>query len=75
MSIVNALATVVVLALWSFSALATPVYAITENGDMLFYKHTGADGGSADWPIQAKKIGNGWNFKQVFAGDNGASTQ
>jgi hypothetical protein len=52
--------------------MAAPVYAITEDGDMLFYKHTDVAGGTANWPIQAKKIGNGWNFKQVFAGDNGA---
>ena len=44
------------------------IYAIRDNGDMLFYKHTGTATGSADWPIQAKKIGNGWNFRQVFAG-------
>jgi hypothetical protein len=48
------------------------VYAIADSGDMLFYKHAGAADGSATWPIQAKKIGSGWNFKQVFAGDNGA---
>jgi hypothetical protein len=35
---------------------------------MLFYKYAGAADGSPNWPIQAKKIGNGWNFKQVFAG-------
>ena len=23
---------------------------------------------TSDWPNQAQKIGNGWNFKQVFAG-------
>jgi hypothetical protein len=34
MRILNALATVMVLTLWSFSALATPTYAITESGDM-----------------------------------------
>jgi hypothetical protein len=39
---------------------------------MLFYKHAGIDDGSASWPIMAKKIGNGWNFKQVFAGAGGA---
>ena len=50
----------------------TPVYAIKPDGDMLFYKHTGFNDGSPNWPITAKKIGNGWNFKQVFAGDNGA---
>ena len=50
----------------------TPVYAIKPDGDMLFYKHIGANDGSPNWPIQAVKVGNGWNFKQVFAGDNGA---
>ena len=46
----------------------TPIYAIHQNGDMLFYKHAGADDGSANWPIQAQQIGNGWDFRQVFAG-------
>ena len=50
----------------------TPIYAIKPDGDMLFYKHAGFKDGSPNWPIQALKIGNGWNFKQVFAGDNGA---
>jgi hypothetical protein len=50
------------------SASATPVYAIRQNGDMLFYKHDGADDGSPNWPIQAAQIGNGWDFRQVFAG-------
>src|SRR5436309_13310541 len=52
--------------------LATPIYAIEPNGDMLFYRHDGAVDGSPDWPIQAAKIGNGWNFRQVFAGRYGA---
>ncbi len=39
---------------------------------MLFYKHTGTADGSANWAVEAKKIGNGWNFKQVFAGSDGA---
>jgi Tachylectin len=39
---------------------------------MLFYKHAGVRDGSAEWPIQAKSIGTSWNFKQVFAGDDGA---
>jgi hypothetical protein len=54
------------------SPSATPIYAIRQNGDMLFYKHEGADDGSANWPIQARQIGNGWDFRQVFAGPNGA---
>jgi hypothetical protein len=28
--------------------------------------------GSANWPFSGKKIGNGWNFKQVFGGADGA---
>ena len=44
------------------------VYAIRENGDMLFYKHAGFNDGSPDWPIQAVQIGNGWDFRQVFSG-------
>jgi hypothetical protein len=39
---------------------------------MLFYKHTGIDNCSPTWSVQAVKIGNGWNFKQIFAGNNGA---
>jgi hypothetical protein len=35
---------------------------------MLFYKHAGFNDGSANWPIQAQQIGNGWDFQQVFAG-------
>ncbi|MBD2448614.1 hypothetical protein H6G76_15925 [Nostoc sp. FACHB-152] len=72
MKILVGLASSVVLSLWSLSALATPIYTIQSNGDMLFYKHTGSDDGSPTWPIQGVKIGNGWNFKQVFAGDHGA---
>ena len=45
---------------------ATPIYAIRQNGDMLFYKHAGTSDGSPNWPIQAKQIGNGWNFRQIF---------
>ena len=54
------------------AARSTPIYTVQPNGDMLFYKHTGTDDGSNTWPVQAVKIGNGWNFKQVFAGENGA---
>ena len=46
---------------------ATSIYAIRQNGDMLFYKHAGANDGSPNWPIQAKQIGNGWDFRPVLA--------
>src|SRR6266487_1232962 len=72
MRLFNTLAALVLLAVWSVSASAGPIYAIKDDGDMLFYKHTGTDDGSASWPIMAKKIGNGWNFKQVLARDRGA---
>jgi hypothetical protein len=68
MRLLHGLAILVVLNLWSCSAFATDIYAIQQNGDMLFYKHAGVDDGSANWPISGNKIGNGWNFKQVFAG-------
>ena len=51
---------------------ATPIYAIRQDGDMLFYAHSGLDDGAATWPVQAKKIGNGWNFREAFAGQGGA---
>jgi hypothetical protein len=36
----------------------------------MFFRATAKKMGleSFNWPIQAKKIDNGWNFKQVFAG-------
>ena len=51
MRILNTLAALVLLAVWSVSASAAPIYAIKDDGDMLFYKHTGTDDGSATWPI------------------------
>ena len=74
MKVAIALYTAVVLVLCPFPVLAqqlpssTPIYAIKTSGDMLFYKYAGAADGSSNWAIQAKKIGNGWDFKQVFAG-------
>ncbi|HEY0659915.1 MAG TPA: tachylectin-related carbohydrate-binding protein [Lysobacter sp.] len=62
----------ITLALWSFSAAATSIYAVKPSGAMLFYKHAGTDDGAASWPIQAQEIGSGWNFQHVFAGDDGA---
>ena len=39
---------------------------------MLFCRHSGIVDGSADWAVTGEEIGEGWNFEQVFAGDNGA---
>ena len=37
-------------AVFSGKTEANPIYAVKSNGDMLFYKHTGGDNGSATWP-------------------------
>jgi len=68
MRLLRTLGLLTVLSLWSCPAFATAVYAIQPNGDMLFYKHAGYRDGSPDWPIQAQKIGNGWNFEEVLSG-------
>jgi len=72
MKMLNAYITALILAILSFPASATPIYAISDAGDMLFYMHTGTTDGSPNWQVHAKKIGTGWNFKHVFAGINGA---
>ena len=51
-----------------FAGSGGNLYAINNNGDLLFFKHTGAASGTNNWGVTNKKIGNGWNFKQVFAG-------
>ncbi len=45
------------------------IYAIESNGDMLYYKFDGLKDGAKKWSVTGKKIGNGWRFKNVFAGD------
>lgn len=58
----------------SQSVLATPIYAVQPNGDLLFYKHTGTYNGALTWPVSGAKIGNGWtsNVSRVFAGNDGS---
>jgi hypothetical protein len=42
-----------------------------EGGDLLWYRHTGHDDGTAGWD-EPKKVGTGWGeFLQVFSGGNG----
>jgi hypothetical protein len=51
---------------------ANPIYAVANNGDLLWYRHDGRNDGSEKWAFDApKKVGNGWNFKQLFSGGNG----
>ena len=48
------------------------IYAITESGDLLWYRHDGRDDGSFRWAApEGKKVGTGWNFPQVFSGGGG----
>ena len=49
-----------------------PVYAIASDGDMFYYKFDGLSDGARKWSVTNSKIGNGWNYKNVFAGDNGS---
>ena len=45
------------------------IYVITDNGDLLWYRHDGRGDGTFRWASdEGKKVGNGWNVKQVFAG-------
>ncbi len=48
------------------------IYALMDNGDLLWYRHDGRDDGSFVWaPESGRKVGNGWNVKQAFSGDDG----
>jgi hypothetical protein len=41
------------------------IYAIQDNGDLLWYLHEGLSDGSPRWQ-GPKQVGTGWNFDQVF---------
>jgi hypothetical protein len=49
------------------------IYAIQNDGKLLWYKHNGYTDGSSSWAYNyGKEVGNGWqNFKQVLSGENG----
>ncbi|MDF2571672.1 MAG: hypothetical protein K0R55_3276 [Sporomusa sp.] len=45
------------------------IYALMDNGDLLWYRHDGRGDGSFTWAAnEGKKVGNGWHAKQVFSG-------
>ena len=47
-------------------------YPVTTDGDLLWYRHDGRDDGCPRWVYDSpRKIGNGWNFKQLFYGGDG----
>ena len=48
------------------------IYAITPEGDLLWYRHDGRADGSVRWAANTgMKIGAGWTFEHVFPGDAG----
>jgi hypothetical protein len=48
------------------------IYAISTNGDLLYYKHSGYQNGTFDWSQAGAVVGNGWGgFKRVFTGGGG----
>jgi hypothetical protein len=50
----------------------TVIYAINANNDLLWYRHEGIGDGSFKWSDdKARKVGNGWDVKQIFAGGGG----
>jgi hypothetical protein len=48
------------------------IYAIQDNGDLLWYRHDGRGDGTFTWaPGPGNRVGNGWNFWHVFSGGDG----
>jgi hypothetical protein len=46
------------------------IYALTDNGDLMWYRHGGRGDGSFTWAFnEGKKVGVGWDgFSTVFSG-------
>jgi len=48
------------------------IYAIQDNGDLLWYRHDGRNDATFRWASnEGKKVGTNWNVKQVFAAGGG----
>ncbi len=48
------------------------IYALATNDDLLWYRHSGREDGTFRWAApEGKKVGTGWDFKQVFSGGDG----
>jgi hypothetical protein len=48
------------------------IFAIAENGDLLYYKFLGAADCANSWGLTGARIGSGWgNFFKVFSGGDG----
>ena len=47
------------------------IYVLSNDNNLVWYKHTGRGNGSFNWATsEGKKVGTGWGFKQIFAADN-----
>ena len=56
----------------AFSGGNGVLYAIADNGDLLWYHHDGQNDGSFRWAhSHGRRVGVGWDFKTVFSGGNG----
>ncbi len=48
------------------------IYGVMNNGDLMWYRHDGRNDGSFKWATAAgKKVGNGWDVRQIFSGGDG----
>ncbi|CAN5593170.1 hypothetical protein BH10ACI4_BH10ACI4_29150 [soil metagenome] len=48
------------------------IYVVSNTNDLLWYGHTGRDDGTFRWANSVgQRVGIGWDFKQLLAGDNG----
>ena len=48
------------------------IYALSNDNSLLWYQHIGRSNGSFQWTAPtARTVGTGWDFKQIFPGDDG----
>ena len=48
------------------------IYTITQNNDLMWYRHEGRNDGTFRWTFnEGKKVGNGWDVKHIFSGGDG----
>lgn len=45
-------------------------YALTDDGRLNWYQHSGFNDGTREWKAQVK-VGHGWKFSQIFSGGEG----
>jgi hypothetical protein len=67
-------AAVTAFALYAYGVTGAPqaaaqsvIYAVKDDGDLMWNKHLGRDDGTFKWATDSgKRVGTGWNVKQVF---------